>query len=107
MLPSSRTPEGTPNRCPICGASIVIEPSKPFGDAPCPACGSLLWFATIDHGQLFFDAVGSSLVELLAERFDVSPESIRGKRLDELDFGSLDVVEILMEIEEEFGADPN
>lgn len=45
MTISSRTPEGAPNRCPVCGASIRIEPSFPPGDAPCPNCGSLLWFA--------------------------------------------------------------
>jgi predicted RNA binding protein YcfA (HicA-like mRNA interferase family) len=44
MQISSRTPEGTPNRCPICGATPRIEPSKPAGDAPCPQCGALLWF---------------------------------------------------------------
>ena len=37
---SSRTPEGGPNRCPVCGKSICIEPSMPPG-APCPNCGSL------------------------------------------------------------------
>jgi hypothetical protein len=41
---ASRTPEGEPNACPICGASVVIEPSLPSGDAPCPCCGVLLWF---------------------------------------------------------------
>lgn len=46
MKPSSRTPEGTPNRCPICGKSVRIEPSSfPTHDAPCPHCGHLLWFA--------------------------------------------------------------
>ena len=45
MTISSRTPEGAPNRCPVCGNSIRIEPSIPPGDAPCPRCGSLLWFA--------------------------------------------------------------
>ena len=44
MEPSSRTPEGTPNRCPICGHSVRLEPSDPPGDAPCPYCGHLLWF---------------------------------------------------------------
>ena len=44
-IPSSRTPEGTPNRCPVCQAVICIEPSTPPGDAPCPHCGHLLWFA--------------------------------------------------------------
>jgi hypothetical protein len=41
---ASRTPEGSPNRCTVCGAIVVIEPSRPPGDAPCPACGHLLWF---------------------------------------------------------------
>lgn len=43
---SSRTPEGMLNCCPICGHALRFEPSQPFGDAPCPACGSLLWFMT-------------------------------------------------------------
>lgn len=46
MVPSSRTPEGSPNHCPICGTSLRLEPSQPAGDAPCPACGHLLWFLT-------------------------------------------------------------
>jgi hypothetical protein len=41
---ASRTPEGSPNHCPVCGAHVVIDPSRPPGDAPCPACGHLLWF---------------------------------------------------------------
>jgi MshEN domain len=41
---SSRTPEGDDNQCAICGKPVVIEPSQPSGDAPCPHCGCLLWF---------------------------------------------------------------
>jgi anti-anti-sigma factor len=44
MVISSRTPEGRPNLCPVCGSAIEIEPSEPTGDAPCPICGHLLWF---------------------------------------------------------------
>ena len=44
MEPSSRTPEGEPNFCPVCGHLVQIEPSRPPGDAPCPYCGHLLWF---------------------------------------------------------------
>jgi hypothetical protein len=43
---SSRTPEGRSTRCPVCGAASYIEPSSPLGDAPCPACGCLLWFSS-------------------------------------------------------------
>src|SRR5438093_12696465 len=42
---SSRTPEGDPNCCPVCGKGTSTEPSTvPLRDAPCPHCGSLLWF---------------------------------------------------------------
>src|SRR5262245_283467 len=41
---ASRTPEGDPNRCPVCGNRLRLEPSQPPGDAPCPSCGSLVWF---------------------------------------------------------------
>jgi hypothetical protein len=44
MFISSRTPEGQPNYCPMCGLDLRIEPSDPAGDAPCPRCGVLLWF---------------------------------------------------------------
>ena len=44
MKPSSRTPEGEPNRCPLCGKRLRLEPSEPSRDAPCPFCGCLLWF---------------------------------------------------------------
>lgn len=44
MEVSTRTPEGEPNKCPVCGHAICVEPSRPPGDAPCPYCGTLLWF---------------------------------------------------------------
>jgi hypothetical protein len=47
---SSRTPEGDPNRCPICGLDTRTEPSEtPTRDAPCPHCGHLLWFELPDE----------------------------------------------------------
>jgi hypothetical protein len=41
---SSRTPEGDPNRCPVCGRDCRVEPSLFGRDAPCAHCGHLLWF---------------------------------------------------------------
>jgi anti-anti-sigma factor len=43
MEPSSRTPEGRPHRCPLCGKEVLLEASFPPGDATCPHCGHLLW----------------------------------------------------------------
>ena len=50
MQPFSRTPEGEPNRCPVCGKPLQIEPSRPPGDAPCPHCGGLLIFGVRSDG---------------------------------------------------------
>jgi anti-anti-sigma factor len=49
---SSRTPEGQPDRCHVCGSEVKIEPSDPSGDAPCPRCGHLLWFTWEDLGDV-------------------------------------------------------
>src|SRR5262245_50982418 len=49
MTISSRTPEGQPNSCPVCLHDVVMEPSQPFGDAPCPHCGCLLLFEPLDE----------------------------------------------------------
>ena len=46
MTISSRTPEGQPNCCPVCGRRLRLSPTWPSADAPCPHCGSLLWFPT-------------------------------------------------------------
>lgn len=54
---ASRTPEGTPNRCPVCGNEVKIEPSVPAGDAPCPHCGTLLWFVSTEDGLLTFSTL--------------------------------------------------
>lgn len=48
---SSRTPEGLPGRCPVCGRSVRVEPSSyPTRDACCPSCGSLLRAGTPGSG---------------------------------------------------------
>ncbi|HKA56539.1 MAG TPA: hypothetical protein VKJ47_23080 [Candidatus Binatia bacterium] len=48
MTISSRTPEGHPNRCPVCRRRLRLSPSWPSADAPCPYCGSLVWFPTVN-----------------------------------------------------------
>ena len=72
MSPASRTPEGKPNRCPICGKEVRLEPSRPPGDAPCPHCGHLLWFAspatsTVVATRLFEDIIFRQWTEQLVQ----------------------------------------
>ena len=69
MIPSSRTPEGQPNVCPVCGHAVSIEPSAPTGDATCPFCGHLLLFPAtggLDRARGFL-------------RFNISAGSIQTK----------------------------
>ncbi len=80
MVISSRTPEGTPNHCPVCGNDLRLEPSRPTLDAPCPHCGHLLWF-TSDRpaamGRQSADILkryAESILELGIERFGPTPD---------------------------------
>ena len=75
MTSSSRTPEGAPNRCPVCGNSIRIEPSIPPGDAPCPRCGSLLWFAQSILGDQIDVLAPDAIIPDL--RATTEPDAIR------------------------------
>jgi hypothetical protein len=84
----------------VCGAAVRIEPSQPFGDAPCPACGALLWFVSADEGARFFDPRDPDLVDRLAGRLGVSPELISAGRWRDAGIDSLDLVELVMELEE-------
>jgi hypothetical protein len=52
MVISSRTPEGWPNKCPVCLKPFRLEPSDPAGEAPCPHCGSLVWFSRSGHDEI-------------------------------------------------------
>src|SRR5579885_2489359 len=110
MRISSRTPEGAPNRCPVCGGDVRIEPSVPFGDAPCPKCGTLLWFVGFtNETRLFFEyeaaeEIRERVIEVLAGHLGVSRQQLESDPalLEKMD--SLDLVELVMELEEEFGA---
>ena len=85
MTISSRTPEGLPHRCPICGNDSAIDPSLPGGDSTCPSCGHLLWW--------FRDRLG-----LASDQRD-----LHSLLLDDLGEDSLEMAELIIELEEEFG----
>ena len=81
MHPASRTPDGDANRCRICGNEIRLDPSRPPGDAPCPFCGSLVWFDPWYAQELIDDTPGRIRVEFHGGCkdgivFDDSPQSL-------------------------------
>lgn len=88
MTISSRTPGGIPHCCPICGNMAAIELSYPGGDSCCPSCGHLLWW--------FRDR--------LSQDAGVSPGQITlfSSFIEDIGADTLDIVELLIELEEEF-----
>lgn len=82
---SSRTPEGNPHRCPVCSKTCAVEPSYPGGDSCCPSCGELLWWFRDRVAQY----VGAEQIGLSTSFLDIGADS-------------LDVVELIMELEETF-----
>lgn len=98
MTIASRTPEGFPSHCPLCGHATEIEYSDPGEDAVCPKSGQLI------H-------VSSQLLErlrvILARHLCVAPEIVTGETKLPLyrDIDSLDAIELMMSVESEFGAE--
>lgn len=54
MNVSTRTSEGCPCNCPVCGKQMVVIMCQPLGDATCPHCGALV-YPRLQHGQLAGD----------------------------------------------------
>jgi acyl carrier protein len=106
---SSRTPEGSPGRCPVCGREVRLEVSEPLGDAPCPHCGTLLRFVNLAGELRLLDQAGDKALRTklrtwIAERLGVAEDKIGDEfgALQQLGLDSLDLVELLMDIEEDF-----
>ena len=97
MFISSRTPEGSPARCPLCGHDVQIEPSEPSRDAPCPHCGHLLWFVNLPSQAYLFDRLRKAeILRLIAERLGLTEDQIT----EGMDLGedSLNLIELAMEL---------
>ena len=88
MTISSRTPEGVPHRCPVCGQETNVQPSYPGGDSCCARCGQLLWW--------FRDRLSRQLGQPIEEI------ALHSSLAGDLPADSLDIVELMMELEEEF-----
>jgi acyl carrier protein len=99
---------GSPNRCPVCGNAVRIEPSL-FGEATCPCCGHLLWFLVLKGKPHFFlpeekaelrERIFARICENLGVNKDALPaDSLFGS---ETGLDSLDLAELVMELEEDF-----
>jgi acyl carrier protein len=84
---ASRTPEGEPYLCPICGAFAPLETSD-AGDTLCPQCGELLWKLR--------DSLEAVTLSPIAELALTDPI------VDHL-ADSMDIVELVMQLEDTHG----
>jgi acyl carrier protein len=91
---------------------VRIEPSLPLGETPCPCCGHLLWFFVLKDEPRFFlpeesEAFRERILERISDNLGVDKDSLiwgpSGLSLSDTGIDSLDVVELLMELEEDFG----
>ena len=106
---SSRTPEGSPTSCPLCGASVIVEPSLFFGDATCPLCGQILWFVQSPKSTRIFasqdsSAIRDGIIDRISRQLGVATSEVPDnlKLLYDQGVDSLDLVELVMELEDEF-----
>ena len=117
----------TQDDCPSCGNSPLPEFTEPSGLALCPRCGTLL--RRTDRGlrpvglsteglsrlvQARLRSTDSELIRIqehiaarVAEKLGVDPTAVppQYRFVEDLGADSLDVIELLMTVEEEFGID--
>jgi len=89
---------------------VFVEPSRPFGDAPCPSCGHLLWFLATLSEPLFFlaeesDDIRERVFDRLSEELGVRRDTLptNPSSLEDLGVDSLDIAQLVMELEDELG----
>lgn len=92
---SSRTPEGSPGHCVLCGREVCVEFSNPGDDATCPHCGNLIRRSMELLEQ--FESYWGRLPSRSLESLGVS------SRFQELDYDSLEMVEFVMQLEATYG----
>jgi acyl carrier protein len=88
---------------------MCVEPSQPPGDAPCPRCGTLLWFLPTSAGMRLYETAAvaplrNRIAGVICNNLGVDPRQLPGSGSfsEEVGADSLDLVELVMELEENF-----
>jgi len=87
--------------CPKCGSKLLFKTAKYFGETRCWSCHSFLWFHGISkHIRLYdYDSHSHNIVIVESVLMRRLPSS---RRLIQY-FDSIDIVEVLLDLVEEFG----
>jgi acyl carrier protein len=113
------------SRCPACGNAALPEFSQPAGLALCPRCGILvrrsrgalvpvgvstesiskLVQSRMRGDDILRERVEARIREVVAERLGIDKAEVQPKAhlINDLGADSLDVAELLMAVEEEYG----
>lgn len=93
MSDFSPVPERFPRHCPLCGGATNLESTDSAEDAPCPACG---------HGLRSSTQLLASLQRRLGEPAGGETQRFTpDMQLVDLAADSLDMIELVMELEKE------
>ena len=115
------------SRCPSCGNTALPEFSQPAGLALCPRCGMLvrrsrrelvpigfssesvskLVVSRMRGDDILRERIEAKIRQVVAERLGIEEAAVRPQAhlINDLGADSLDVVELLMAVEEEFGVE--
>ena len=78
MCPSSRTPEGEPLRCPVCGARHRVDVANPPGDSVCPSCGAHAWLEPCR------DTIGATKARIRAQVQEFAAFCLQGPLVNDM-----------------------
>ena len=91
-------------------STIVGVAASPLAADACPQCGTLLWFVPTQGGAVFFDAetveaLWERLAEFICARAGVPKHHLAPSKafVEDLGIDTLDIIELIMGLEEEFG----
>lgn len=77
---------GNPVNCPFCGKSVHIPLSDHIIDIPCPACGVLFWYISLEDTHIVFNK----------DRFDSEGWAELHRNVPNRDDDSIEFVEKLL-----------
>lgn len=76
MTISTRTPEGDPLKCSVCGSEHFVLTSWPPGDSVCPSCGAHSWIPKSNPDNVFPTSQIRNQVRTLVDQLRLSSTKV-------------------------------
>lgn len=102
--------EGEGGACPKCKAKLSGDPLMFAGSVACTQCETGLWFLKLGIDDLFYVTADtadyrSHVMQVIGEKLNYPPDQIMDNQSlsTDIDYDSLEMIELAMELEEELG----